>query len=458
MEYLIFDIARILRQSGINVSTREIADSIQALQLLNATQMDKYALYNLLNGTMLKTEWGAGYLQRLIELYLEPDPEIMADRAGVLPLKSSLPGEAGYGEGGSGGTSGGSPLQLLIEAVLNRETDLLYSSVKRHMQGIEDISENQEEALASLKQGSGWFEVYGRIEEDYRCGRISAAEYQCAQNSLALWENFFIAEIERLQARVMSRDYLSRLMKRQNPWQSNILDSDAPLDIMSREVAKLAKRLAVKKGRRRQVSIQGRITISKSIKQAMKTGGISFKLVRTARKPSKPDLCLLCDVSNSVRRFSYFMLLFVYALQKRCSSIRSFLFIDEVLEVTDYFKEQDAGSALAAIGRLKGFNCTGFSHYGKVLHQFAGRYLEVLNKSTTVLILGDAKNNRNTVDGSEVLYKIRENAKALYWLNPLAKELWDRDDCIMEKYRPGCTGMYPCANIEQLERFVAAIL
>lgn len=129
-----------------------------------------------------------------------------------------------------------------------------------------------------------------------------------------------------------------------------------------------------------------------------------------------------------------------------------------MLEATDYFKEQDVSNALETIGRLKGFNLTGFSHYGNVIHQFTAHYLHVLNKNTTVLILGDAKNNWNTVDGSQVLHEIRENAAALYWLNPLKQELWNHSDCIMEKYRPSCTGVYQCANIEQLERFVAEIL
>ncbi|QDR82535.1 VWA domain-containing protein [Sporomusa termitida] len=459
MEYLIFDIARILRQAGVNVSTREIADSIQALQLVNGKQLDKYRLYQLLNATMVKTEWGAGYLQRLVELFLEPDPEIVADRTGVLSLPGCPAGEAGYGEGGSGGTGGGGALlQQLTEAVLHQEMDVIYAIVKSHTYGLEYISDKREEALQALRQGSGWFQVAGRIEAAYREGGIADSEYQCAQNSLTAWTNLLMDEIERLQVKMMSRDYLSRLLKQQNPFYVSFLGADDQLAVMSREVAKLAQRLAVKRGRRRQVANRGRISINRSIKAAMKTGGIAFTLVRMNRKPSKPDLCLLCDMSNSVRRFSYFMLLFVYTLQKKFSNIRSFLFIDTLLEVTDYFKEQDADSALAAIGRLKGFNRTGFSHYGNVFHQFAGQYLPVLSKSTTVLILGDAKNNWNAVDGSETLPAIRDQANALYWLNPLDRELWGRSDCIMEKYRPGCTGVYQCANIEQLERFITGIL
>jgi uncharacterized protein with von Willebrand factor type A (vWA) domain len=459
VDYIIFDLARILRRSGVGVSTQEIADSIQALKLLNTNRLDKYAFYHVLNATMLKTEWGAAYLQQLVELFLEPDPEIVADHTGVLLLQGSAAREAGCGEAGLGKTGGGASVSLLTEAVLKKDVDLIYAIVKRHNLSLNLLCENQDEALISFKLESGWFQVSERIEEEYKQGQLSTADYHCAQESLALWQNFLLAEFERLQVKNMSRDYLSQVMKKQNPKCCNFLDAaDAYLSIMSREVTKLARRLAVRKGRRRKVASQGRININRSLKHAMQTGGIPFKLVKMARKPSKPDICLLCDMSNSVRRFSYFMLLFVYTLQKKYSNICSFLFVDQLLEVTEYFKEQDVSNALEKIGGLKGFNRTGFSHYGNVIRQFTDHNLSVLNKNTTVLILGDAKNNWNTVDGSEVLHKIRENAAALYWLNPLQLNLWNRDDCIMEKYRPSCTGVYQCSNIEQLERFVAEIL
>ncbi|WP_425060039.1 hypothetical protein SCACP_06830 [Sporomusa carbonis] len=459
MDYIIFDLARILRKSGLGVSTREIVDSIQALNLLSANKLNKYAVYNLINATMLKTEWGAGYIQRLVELFLEPDPEIVADHTGVLSLQSSSSREAGGGETGYGRAGNGAAVSLLTEAVLKKDIDLIYAIVKRHNLSLDLLCENRDEALVSFKLQSGWFQVSETIEEYYNQGKISPSDYHCAQESLDLWKNFLVDEFERLQVKNMSRDYLSQVMKQQNPKYINFLDvDDSYFSIMSREVEKLARRLAVRKGRRRKEASQGRININRSIRHAMQTGGVPFKLTKMARKPSKPDICLLCDMSNSVRKFSYFMLLFVYTLQKQYSHIRSFLFVDQLLEATDYFKEQDVSNALETIGRLKGFNLTGFSHYGNVIHQFTAHYLHVLNKNTTVLILGDAKNNWNTVDGSQVLHEIRENAAALYWLNPLKQELWNHSDCIMEKYRPSCTGVYQCANIEQLERFVAEIL
>ncbi|WP_371378580.1 VWA domain-containing protein [Sporomusa aerivorans] len=459
MDYLIFDLARLLRKSGFAVSTREIADCVQALNVLSANKLTKYDVYKLMNATLLKTEWGAAYIQQLAELFLEPDPEILADHAGVLSPTNSSSRETGEGESGCGRAGSGAAMSLLTGAVLNQDLDLLYALIRRHALSLSLLCEDRETALLDFKLQSGWLQVAAIIEEKYRLGEILPADYHSALTSLSQWENFLKEESERLQVRNMSRDYLSQLMKQHNPRYLKFLDvDDADISVISRELAKLARKLAVRKGRRRQEAKQGRIDISRSIRRAMPTGGVLLKLAKMARKQAKPDLCLLCDMSNSVRKFSYFMLLFVYTLQTRYSHIRSFLFVDQLLETADYFKERDVDSALGNIGSLKGFNLSGFSHYGNVIHQFTAHYLNVIHRNTTVLILGDAKNNWNTVDGSEVLPKISEQAKALYWLNPVEQELWNRNDCIMEKYRPSCTGVYPCANLEQLERFVIEAL
>lgn len=455
MDYLIFDLARLLRRSGCAVSTREIADCVQVLNVLSANQLTKYDVYTLMNATLLKTEWGAGYIQQLAELFLEPDPEILADHTGVLSPASAAARETGENEAGSGQAGSGAAVSLLTDAVLNKDPDLLYVLLRRHTLSLSLFCEDRAAALQDFKLQSGWLQVADTIEEKHRRGEILPADYHRALAGLNQWENFLKEEFERRQMLNMSRDYLSRIMKQHNPRYLHFLDAaDADVAVMSRELAKLARKLAVSKGRRRQEAKQGRINISRSIRRAMPTGGVLFKLTKMSRKLTKPDICLLCDMSNSVRKFSYFMLLFVYTLQTRYSHIRSFLFVDQLLETTDYFKDRDIDSALGKIGSLKGFNLSGFSHYGNVLHQFTAHYLDVIHKSTTVLILGDAKNNWNTVDGSDVLPKIREQAKALYWLNPVQQELWDRNDCIMEKYRPSCTGVYPCANLAQLERFV----
>ena len=450
MEYVILNIARMLRDSGISVSTHEVSDCIHILNLIDKNELNNDRLYNTVNATMIKTQWGRQYIQWLVELYFEPDEEITGNR--LLELSRQVSSTTGEGLGTSGQ---GLPVDLMIDAVLKKDVTLIYAMVKRMNLDLSLLIENRQEALNDFKQRSGWLEVNEVVENSFREGQISAPEYDSAQESLNEWIMLLKEEIEAQLIRNMSREHLTELMKKNNPNYIKFAEADSSqLVQISREVEKLGRKLAVKKGRRWKLGKKGRINLNQSIKKAIQTGGILMELIQMQPKPSKPDLWLLCDMSNSVRRFSYFMLMFIYTIQKRFANIRSFIFVDMLLEVTDYFKEQEWDKALNSLNTLKGFNLTGYSHYGNVLHQFYDTNHTLLNHKTTVLILGDAKNNRNQIDGSEVLSQIKANARDLYWLNPMNKDLWYSGDCVMKKYIKDCTAAYHCSNLKQLELFV----
>ncbi|EHQ89344.1 VWA domain-containing protein [Desulfosporosinus youngiae] len=453
MEYLILNLARILRDSGISVGTQEVSDCLHLLNLIDKKDLDNYHFYNIVNATMIKTEWGTNYIQWLVELYFEPDEEITGNR--LLELSRRVSSVSGEGLGSSGQ---GLPVDLMINAVLKNDLALIYAMVKSLNLELSLLLENRQEALNDFKQRSGWLEVNQMVENSFREGRISEEEYASAQESLNEWSILLQETIEAQLVKNMSREHLTEIMKKNNPKYLKFTEADSRQQAqISREVEKLGRKLAVKKGRRRKPGKNGTISLNRSLKKAIQTGGILMELVKMQTKPSKPDLWLVCDMSNSVKRFSYFMLMFIYTIQKRFTNIRTFIFVDMLLEVTDFFKEQEWDKALNSLSTLKGFNLTGYSHYGNVLHQFNDTYRTCLNRKTTVLILGDAKNNRNRIDGSDVLSQIKESAAALYWLNPISEDLWYSDDCVMENYIKGCSAVYHCSNLEQLERFIADV-
>lgn len=453
MEYLILDIARILRTSGLPVSMQEVTDCVNAFRFAGTGGLDKYSFYHLVNATMIKTEWGAAYIRWLVELFFEPDTEIAEDELNILSHKATKATGEGLGRAGQG-----VPVDLLLDAVLKHNVNLIYALFKTLNPEINLQCEDREKALADFQRKSGWSEVSGKVVSGYHQGKISLADYEAALEILREWNDLLKYEIESQLIKNMSREHIVEILKKLNPRTANFRDADnSQIAQMTREIEKLGRKLAIRKGRRRKVACKGRDDISRSIKRAFRTGGIPFELVKTRHKPSKPDLWLLCDVSNSVILFSYFMLMFVYSTQKRYANIRSFIFVDMLMEVTDYFQGQEWSKALGRIRTLKGCNVTGYSHYGNVLHQFVEENLAHLDKKTTVIILGDAKNNWNKNDGSEDLAKIKEHAAALYWLNPMDRSIWDRDDCIMAKYQEQCTGVYQCSNIKQLENFIKDI-
>jgi len=453
VEYLILEIARLLRSSGVAVGMSEIEDCLCLLKAFGA-QLDRYGFYRLVNSAMIKTAWGEDYILWLVELYYGPNPELHTDS----PQMQAATAFSATGEGMAAGSGRCAPVDLLVDAVLGNRAGLVFTLIRGMRLSLEPDCEDRKAAIGDFKRQSGWLETAVILDQRRRQGLITEAAYLQAQAILKKWNTLLEEEVEQQLIKNMSREYLLAEMKKYNPRTADFLDCDNDLEIgMAREIQKLGRRLAIRKGRRRRVGKKGVVGLQKTLRRAIKTSGIPISLIRMKRKPSRPDLWLLCDMSNSVSRFCYFMLMLVYTAQKRYSHIRSFLFVDMLLEVTDYLEKRDWSETLRGLQTLRGYNLTGYSHYGNVLQQFADQALPEIKPKTTVLILGDAKNNCNIRDGSDVLAEIREKAAALYWLNPISPRLWSSEDCLMEKYREHCTQVFHCSNIEQLEKFLATL-
>jgi uncharacterized protein with von Willebrand factor type A (vWA) domain len=98
----------------------------------------------------------------------------------------------------------------------------------------------------------------------------------------------------------------------------------------------------------------------------------------------------------------------------------------------------------------------GHSDYGRALHLFAERYGRDVTRRTSVLVLGDARNNYHA-SGAEVLDELRGKARAVYWLNPEPMGYWNSGDSIMSAYASYCTAVVECRTLRQLERFVGTL-
>jgi uncharacterized protein len=164
---------------------------------------------------------------------------------------------------------------------------------------------------------------------------------------------------------------------------------------------------------------------------------------------------VVADISGSVAAFARFTLQMVYALSSQFSRVRSFVFIDGIDEVTDYFKSTD--DITHAIHRINTeadvIWVDGHSDYGHAFETFWERYGRQVNSKSTVLLLGDARNNYHSSQ-AWVLEEISRKARHIYWLNPEPRSYWDTGDSIVGQYAVHCDGAFECRNLKQLERFV----
>jgi uncharacterized protein len=222
---------------------------------------------------------------------------------------------------------------------------------------------------------------------------------------------------------------------------------------MEEAVRKLAQRLRNVVAVRRRRAKRGRFDSSETLRHNLQYGGVPFRIVFDRKKKDKPQVMVLCDVSDSVRNVSRFMLQFVYALQDLYSKVRSFIFVAEIGEVTQLFTEYDANQALdeALHGNL--INVYAHSDFGRAFRSFHRDHLAAVNKRTTVIVLGDARNNYN-LPHEWVMKDVQQRAKQVIWLNPENRMTWGFGDSEMDRYAPYCTVVEECRNLSQLYRVI----
>ncbi|MFP6663396.1 MAG: VWA domain-containing protein [Deltaproteobacteria bacterium] len=226
---------------------------------------------------------------------------------------------------------------------------------------------------------------------------------------------------------------------------------------MKEAVAKLAQRIknvvAVKRTRTR----RGVLDLHRTLRKNISYGGVPFDVHFERKRRHKPQIVVLCDVSDSVRNVSRFMLQFVYALQDLYSRVRSFIFVAEIGEVTRLFEDNEAGEALELSLRGDVINVFAHSDFGRAFKNFHTDHLGSINRRTTVIILGDARNNYN-LPHEWAVHDIQARARQVIWLNPEAKTTWGFGDSEMDRYRPYCDLVEECRNLNQLYRVVDRLL
>lgn len=229
--------------------------------------------------------------------------------------------------------------------------------------------------------------------------------------------------------------------------------SEDELRRMREAVTKLAQRLKNVVSIRRRRGKRGKFDLNDTLRKNLQYGGVPFRIQFDRKVKDKPQVLVLCDVSDSVRNVSRFMLQFVYSLQDLYSRVRSFIFVSELGEITQLFEENDTQRAIeqALTGSI--INVFAHSDFGRAFKTFHRDYLGAVNNRTTVIILGDARNNYNLAH-EWVVRDIQARAKQVIWLNPESRLTWGFGDSEMDRYLPFCDMVEECRNLNQLYRVV----
>ncbi|MFH8413150.1 VWA domain-containing protein [Streptomyces collinus] len=228
---------------------------------------------------------------------------------------------------------------------------------------------------------------------------------------------------------------------------------------LRRTVQPLARKLATRLAARRRRASRGSIDLRRTLRGSLSTGGVPMKPVLRRRRPMRPELVLLCDVSGSVSGFSDFTMLLVQALHDQFSKVRVFAFVNRIDEVTGLLEHGRAdpeglSSRIQGEAAVTGYH--GSSDYGMALGEFAERYADTVGSRTTVFVLGDARTNRSDPNLPAVR-QIAERARRVHWMNPEQRSRWGTGDSVAPAYAE-LVAMHECRNARQLSALVARLL
>ncbi|WP_053659457.1 VWA domain-containing protein [Streptomyces sp. MMG1121] len=228
---------------------------------------------------------------------------------------------------------------------------------------------------------------------------------------------------------------------------------------LRRTVQPLARKLATRLAARRRRAARGSIDLRRTLRSSLSTGGVPMRPVLRRRRPVRPELVLLCDVSGSVSGFSDFTMLLVQALHDQFSKVRVFAFVNRLDEVTGLLRHGRAdpdglGARIRAEATLTGWH--GSSDYGVALGEFAERYGDAVGPRTTVFVLGDARTNMSDPNLAAVR-EVARRARRVYWLNPEPRDRWGTGDSAAPGYAD-LVEMHECRTARQLSALIARLL
>jgi uncharacterized protein len=236
-------------------------------------------------------------------------------------------------------------------------------------------------------------------------------------------------------------------------WVENVSGSEQ--DQMEEALRRLGRTLRGAMTHRKRPTPHGRIDVARTMRRNLRFEGIPFVPVTVGRQKDRPRLVVLADVSLSVRNAARFTLHMVHGLQRLYPEVRTFVFVDQLAEVTELFEEHHVGDALGLVFGGKILDVDTNSDYGRVFETFVNDHMGALTRRTSVLVLGDARGNGND-PGVEAFETIARRARRVVWLTPEPRYSWRLGRCDIGSYAEFCERVEVVRDVSALTRVALA--
>lgn len=463
-----------LRQAGLPVSLTENLDAMHAVKHIPLE--DREAFKYALGATLVKSNAHWRAFETVFEVYFSlrgREYELRADDIDEL-LEEGEEGQEGEsmegmrGSGGAGDALTPEELaEMLYRALLEGDEAMLRALARQAVKRFAGMEPGRPvggtyylyRTLRNLDLDS----VMDRLMQQAR----SDAPEQLSPLEERLEQDEYQARIEQLKKEIEAEIRRRLVADRGVEAMAKTLRKPLPEDVdfmhASREemanlrkaIYPLTRKLAVRLARKRRHGRKGPLDFRNTMRHSLSYGGVPAEPKFRYPRPAKPEIFVVADISGSVAAFARFTLHLVYAISNQFSKVRAFVFIDGIDEVTRFFEGvEDIGEAVHRVNTEADVVWVdGHSDYGHAFEIFWQQWGKDIGPKTTVIILGDARNNYHASQ-SWVVKEAQKKARHVYWLNPEPHAYWNTGDSIVGEYGIHCDGTFECRNLRQLEKFV----
>ena len=456
MDQRIVQFIAALRAGGVRVSLAESEDAFHAIEHMGIQDRDTFRIS--LRSTLIKDSRDIPRFEQLFPLFfqpgetppmLNPSQELTPDEAQMLAralrqysgqlrkmLEKLLKGEPLTPQ----------ELQQLDQLVnMDEVTDLRYQNwMTRQMEQalrFKDVRQAMQELTDLLKQMGMNRKRLDRLMQALRENQEAMHEQLRQHVGQRIAENMSQQTPQERQDGLFNRPFRTL--------------SEDDLQQLHREVQRLATILRTRLALRMKRARTGQLDAKSTIRANLKNGSVPIEL-RHRNHALKPRIVVLCDISTSMRACSELMLGMLYAMQDQISKTFAFAFIDDLKYITPYFEGRQPSEAVGAVlqNMPSGYYNTDL---GNCLQTFHHDYLDTVDRKSTFIIVGDARNNYNDPNLG-IFRDIARRSRTTIWLNPEAMPLWGTGDSDMLKYAPLCQRTFQVSNLAQLAEAIDRLL
>lgn len=457
MESRILQLITALRASGVRISLAESAEAFSATDLMGIQNREEFRLS--LRATLVKDARDLPVFDKLFPLFFgSGQPPMMGG-----DLSENLtPEEA----------------EMLAEA-LRQMADQLRQRMERLMNG-KPLSREELEQLAEmigLKNTPGdlryqnWMAQRMMRAMDFPEVREALKELiqQLAEMGMSRDRLEEMRELIQQNMRGMERqmnqfagERIAENLSEQPPGQASddLLNrpfralSDADKGNLQREVRRIAAALRTRIALRQKRAKTGQLDAKATIRSNLKHQGVPME-IRHRDRIKKPRIVVICDISTSMRFCSELMLSFLFALQGQVKKTHAFAFIDHLEYISGDFDGHNADEAIQSVlWRMPAGSYN--TDLGWSLQNFNDDFLDMLNGHTTLLIVGDGRNNYND-PRLDIFQHMARRASRTIWLNPEPPAMWNGDSD-MPRYAPICDNIFKVGTLAELASAVDALM